>query len=113
MQLDSFSQLNLMDLHIVGPTRSLLSTLADAVLFWTVGAAWMRAASAVTRVFLQSEKNTCVGLQRSMRCPGLQSCLRTAPRTFRFPVTCVPILISGVLPVSPTYTSGQEEQLMT
>ena len=50
MHSDSFSQLNLVDLHITGATMSLCSTLVEAALFLTVGVAWMSAASTVTRV---------------------------------------------------------------
>ena len=50
MHSDSFSQLNLVDQHITGATMSLCSTLVEAVLFLTVGVAWMSAASTVTRV---------------------------------------------------------------
>ena len=55
MHMLSFSQLNLVDLHMIGATNSLLSTLAEAVLFWIVGAACISAASTVTLVVLQSE----------------------------------------------------------
>ena len=57
----SLSQLNFVDLHMMGATNSLLSTLAEAVLFWIVGAACMSAASTVTLVFLQSEWKTLWG----------------------------------------------------
>ena len=44
-------QLNLVDLQIMGATKLLLSTDADAVLPWIeVGAACINAASTVTRV---------------------------------------------------------------
>ena len=55
IHLDRFAQLNFVDLHIIGATISSLVTLVDAVLFLTVGAAWMRAASTVLRVYGQSE----------------------------------------------------------
>ena len=55
IHLDRFAQLNFVDLHIIGATISSLVTLVDAVLFLTVGAACMRAASTVLRVFGQSE----------------------------------------------------------
>ena len=63
----SLFQLNFVDLHIIGATNSLLSTLDEAVLFWIVGAAWISAASTVILVFLQSEWKTCVGFLRSIR----------------------------------------------
>ena len=55
IHLERFAQLNFVDLHIIGATISSLVTLVDAVLFLTVGAAWMRAASTVLRVYGQSE----------------------------------------------------------
>ena len=56
MQLARFVQLSFAARQIIGATKSLLSMLADAVLLWTVGAACIRAASTVTRVFMQSER---------------------------------------------------------
>ena len=55
IHLGRFAQLNFVDLHIIGATISSLVTLVDAVLFLTVGAACMRAASTVLRVLGQSE----------------------------------------------------------
>ena len=55
IHLDRFAQLNFVDLHIIGATISSLVTLVDAVLFLTVGAAWMRAAFTVLWVYGQSE----------------------------------------------------------
>ena len=52
---ERFAQLNFVDLHIIGATTSSLVTLVDAVLFLTVGAACMRAASTVLQVYGQSE----------------------------------------------------------
>ena len=100
--LESWAQLNFVDLHIMGATSSLLLTLVDAVLFLTVGAAWMSAASTVRRVLTQSEWKTCVGLSKSMWWPWLLLCLRTAPKMSWFPVTCSFILVAICLPVCPT-----------
>ena len=51
MQALKLFQLNLVDLQIMGATKLLLSTDADAVLPWIeVGAACIKAASTVTRV---------------------------------------------------------------
>ena len=55
MHSDSLFQLNLVARQITGATKSLSAMLADAVLWGIVGAVWMRAASTVHLVLLQSE----------------------------------------------------------